>query len=397
MIHASAWLTRHANRTREWVHQLLSPFGARSLTASELLETVKALGHPVLVLHPTDDRIALFLVMCDATIHHAMSAMTTTEVQQHARAFRGEGVSLADFRTAAAAVHSGLITPLKQHLSGHAALTISPYRELSAIPFALVEDETGTPLVERCAVSVVPSIATLSLLRERTHESNGGARALVIGDPATTRLPRLPGAASEARTVEARLRAVHPEMALQLLLDKEATPAAFLQRARGAQLLHLACHAVVDDAAQQSALYLAEDATGDDRLDRVDIVQAPLNDALVFLSACRSGAGRPAAEGTLGLAREFLRAGARAVVASHWNVPDDVTETLVGHFYTSFIGTDRDVATALRMAMRATRWDLEHGRKGSRAATHPAAWGGFFVLGDGTLRDVTIGGSSRSA
>ena len=206
----------------------------------------------------------------------------------------------------------------------------------------------------------------------------------------TTRLPRLPGAASEARGVEARLRAAHPEMALQLLLDTEATPAAFLQHARGAQLLHLACHAVVDDAAQQSALYLAEDATGDDRLDRPDILRAPLNDALVFLSACRSGAGQAAAEGTLGLARDFLRAGARAVVASHWNVPDDVTATLVEHFYTSFVGTNRDVGTALRMAMLATRWELEHTGKKRRPAAHPADWGGFFVLGDGSLRDAPM-------
>ena len=389
-LRASAWLTKHANRTREWVHQVLSPFGVRSLTAAELLETVKTLGHPVLVLHPTGDRIALFLVMTDATIHHAMSGMTTSDVHEHVKTFRRNDASLTDFHAAAGALYGALIAPLKLHVSAHESLTITPYRELSAIPFALLEDETSTPLVERCAVSVVPSIATLSLLRYRTRDSEGPAKALVVGDPATTRLPRLPGAASEARGVEARLRAAHPEMALQLLLDTEATPAAFLQHARGAQLLHLACHAVVDDAAQQSALYLAEDATGDDRLDRPDILRAPLNDALVFLSACRSGAGQAAAEGTLGLARDFLRAGARAVVASHWNVPDDVTATLVEHFYTSFVGTNRDVGTALRMAMLATRWELEHTGKKRRPAAHPADWGGFFVLGDGSLRDAPM-------
>jgi CHAT domain-containing protein len=97
----------------------------------------------------------------------------------------------------------------------------------------------------------------------------------------------------------------------------------------------------------------------------------------------------PAAEGTLGLAREFLRSGARAVVASHWNVPDDVTATLVEHFYRSFVGTNHNVARALRMAMRATRSDLEHAGPRSSTAAHPAAWGGFFALGEGTLRDVS--------
>ena len=386
-LHASALLRQHGEQTRRWADLLLASFAARSLTATELLDTVRSLDHPVLVLHPIDDRIALFLIMPDATIHHAMSAMTATEIQQHAGALRHENAAPAGFRAAAGAIYSALIAPLNQHLSACTSLTISPYRDLSAIPFALAEDENGTPFVERCAVSVVPSIATLALLRERAHESGAAGSALVIGDPATIRLPRLPGAATEARVVEARLRVAHPDMPLQLLLGTDATPAAFLERARGARLVHLACHAVEDDSTQQSALYLAADATGDDRLDRADVIQAPLNDALVFLSACRSAAGRPAAEGTLGLAREFLRAGARAVVASHWNVPDDVTAILVEHFYTSFIGADSDVATALRMAMRATRRELGHAGAGSRTAAHPAEWGGFSVIGDGTLRD----------
>jgi CHAT domain-containing protein len=387
VLHASAWLRRHAGETRRWADQLLAAYATRSLTATELLDTVRALGHPVLVLHPTNDRIGLFLIVPDGTIHHAASAMTASDIQQHAGAFHRASTARAEFHAAARAIYDALIAPLKPHLAEFTSLTVSPYRDLSAIPFALAEDRGRTPFVERCAVSVVPSIATLSLLRARATESGTPGGALVVGDPATTRLPRLPGAASEAHAVEARLRAAHADMPLELLLDTDATPSAVLQRARGARLLHLACHAVADDSAQQAALYLAPDGTGDDRLDRTDVVQAPLDDALVFLSACRSGGGRAAAEGTLGLAREFLRAGARAVVASHWNVPDDVTAMLVEHFYTSFIGSGRDVATALRMAMRAAREDLERTRNRSRSATHPAAWGGFFVLGDGTLRD----------
>ena len=138
--------------------------------------------------------------MPDATIHHAMSGMATSGVHEHVQTFRRNDASLTDFHAAAGALYSALIAPLKPHVSAHESLTITPYRELSAIPFSLLEDETSTPLVERCAVSVVPSIATLSLLRY-THAPRlgGAAAALVIGDPATTRLPRLPGAASEAR------------------------------------------------------------------------------------------------------------------------------------------------------------------------------------------------------
>ena len=204
-----------------------------------------------------------------------------------------------------------------------------------------------------------------------------------MGDPATPSLTRLPWAATEARSVESRLRAAYPEMPTRLFLDTDATPTNYLSHARGAGFVHLACHAIVGDSAEGSALYLATDQTGDDRLDLVQISQAPLNDALVFLSACRSGTGRAAAEGTVGLAREFLRAGARTVVASHWDLPDEVTATLVDHVYSSFIGDRRDIATSVKEGMLATRAELE--RKGR--APHPGAWGPFFVLGDGTLRD----------
>lgn len=178
--------------------------------------------------------------------------------------------------------------------------------------------------------------------------------------------------------------AAYPRLKVKFRADAAATPTAYVRDARGAALVHFACHAGVGDSAAISALYLAPDLEGRDRLDFADIANVSLDAALVFLSACRSGAGRPAADGTVGLAREFLRAGARAVVASYWNVSDKATALLVEHFYDAFLRGRSDAASALRLAMLATRSRLAG--DSSPEALDPSEWGPFFVLGDGGLR-----------
>jgi CHAT domain-containing protein len=110
---------------------------------------------------------------------------------------------------------------------------------------------------------------------------------------------------------------------------------------------------------------------------------------LVTLSACETGRGRAAGgEGVLGLQRAFLVAGAGAVVASQWRVPDDPTQVLMREFYGRLWGKDLvSRAEALRQAQvyMIERWQRPRSGtepKGGKGPTPPFFWAAFTLAGD---------------
>ena len=64
-----------------------------------------------------------------------------------------------------------------------------------------------------------------------------------------------------------------------------------------------------------------------------DVLNAKLDAKLVVLSCCHSGRGKIKAEGVVGIARAFLGAGVRSVIASLWAIDDDATLVFMRHFY----------------------------------------------------------------
>lgn len=137
-------------------------------------------------------------------------------------------------------------------------------------------------------------------------------------------------------------------------------------------------------------------ATDDGILSAVEVAQLDLDGSdLVVLSACETGLGKVAGgEGVLGLQRAFQIAGARAVVASLWTVPDRGTQLLMERFYENLWDKKLDRLEALRQAQL---WMLRSGAehpdmvRGLTVATvkppadgslPPFYWAGFFLSGD---------------
>jgi CHAT domain-containing protein len=277
---------------------------------------------------------------------------------------------------------NGLFSKGAEFIEPQEPIVVVPYRELSVIPLALLIAPDNKRFVDHHAVSVLPSIAALTTMAK---PQAAHAHAVVVGDPTVPEgrgLAGLSGAAKEAECVNELLSTTG--MKTVPLIGDDATEARFRTAVAGARVVHLACHAALREPASASPLFLSPSEHDDGLLLPEEISDLPLDAALVVLSACESGLGRPTADGVLGLGRAFLRAGARAVLLSLWRVNDQATAYLMRQLYEGLVGKAvglngqrLDVAAALQRAQIATR---------DNVSDDASIWGPWILVGDGGWR-----------
>ena len=143
------------------------------------------------------------------------------------------------------------------------------------------------------------------------------------------------------------------------------------QALRSSRILHFATHTTVDDREPALSGITLPDRT----LRLFELYGKSIQADLVVLSSCRSASGPEiSGEGTIGLARGFLHAGARRVIASLWSVDDQATARLMEHFYTELLRSKRSPSAALHAAQVTLRAEPRW--------AHPAYWSGFVLQGD---------------
>ena len=289
-----------------------------------------------------------------------------------------------------------------QHLLGAALESLPPGvtrlvviadGALNHLPFAALRPSADAPPVGVThEIAVVPSATFWRDLRQRQSSFKAG-RALVLADPElpnaderktwalerdwslqTLELGQLSQARREGRAVVSRVAG-----GSRLLAGVVATEQALKTLSADFTILHFATHAVVDEVyPERSAVVLAGGGGEDGLLQSREIVELPLAERVVVLSACRTAGGAVlGGEGVVGLSRAFFEAGARTVVGTLWAIRDDHAARFTEAFYAS-LAEGRSVGSALREA-----------RRRSIAAGLPAAaWASFVVIGDDTVIPV---------
>jgi CHAT domain-containing protein len=324
------------------------------------------------------------------------------------------------------ALYKLLLERFAPMLSDKRHLLLVPTGALSSLPFQVLvtepprgagsgeEAQKGAAwLIRRHALSVLPSVQSLSALRQLMSSGGAPKPFFGIGDPvlvgpaalnkqkrdakrpvieraafyrngladigALRELVPLPETADELRAVAKSLGA--PPEAISLREDATET------RVKTAKLsdyrvIHFATHGLVAgdlDGLSEPALVLTPPLvateTDDGLLTASEIATLRLNAEWVVLSACNTAAGdRVGADALSGLARAFFFSGARAILVSHWAVYSQAavhltTQTFATLAHMPEIGR----AEAFRRSMLAL---IDQGAP-------PSFWAPFVVVGEG--------------
>lgn len=239
-------------------------------------------------------------------------------------------------------------------------IALVPDPLLQRVPFALLPwspvDET--PVVERTATVLCPSLAACGA-GEAAVSPGARVSALHAGQGGAG-LAVLPAARDEAERIGRRYAGADVV---------PATATAFAAALASADVVHFSGHAVPDERYPgRSELLLASDGGDGVRVPLAHLFGPVVRAGLVVLSACRtSRAEARRGEGGIGVAGEFLRAGVRQVLATQWDVRDDVA------------GEVMDLVHGA-LASGATPWDaVRHAQRiVRRGGTRPARdWAGY--------------------
>jgi len=250
-----------------------------------------------------------------------------------------------------------LLAPVAQAAAKGARFIVVEDGGLHSFPLQSLPDpgDSRRFWVEQASVAIAPS---LNYLASRA-QSNRGRPAmhpamdlLIIGEPSSSspQYPQLEFAAQEMDSIASTMSAARTTT----LRGNAATPGAYTSAEPGRfEFIHFAAHATANPQSPLDSAVILSGPAERNRLLAREVMAVPLSAEMVTISACRSAGGKSySGEGLVGFAWAFLRAGARNVIASDWDVSDRSTAQLMSGLYRE-IAAGKEAPEALRAAQLA--------------------------------------------
>lgn len=346
----------------------------------------------------------------------------------------------APFDTAAAAeLYNRLLRPVEASFEGADSLVIVPDGALLSLPFGLlltgpVEGgnlATAPWLIRRQAIVHAPSVQALVTQRARAPASPASQPYIGFGDfiPATqaqlnrsfprdrcandaaqaAMLGRLPGFAREIQ-LAASIMGPGSQRRLGREFTAEAVQQTQLDQFR---IVHFATHGLLPNdlsCLTEPSIMVSNPANLPDAgrafLTSSAILRLRMDADLVILSACNTagpeaaGGSEQSAEALSGLARAFLVAGARGLLATHWLANDVAATVLMARMLAIQNGTEPGTAgLSSAQALQRAQLGLIEASAGGLSLAHPYYWAAFALIGDGRRpapeRMAEVSGAAR--
>ena len=275
-------------------------------------------------------------------------------------------------------LHDVILGPIADLCQGN-ELIVVPDGPLCLAPFSALSTSIH--------IRTVPSLTSLRLITDRPEDCQSVQEALLVGDPylGNVKYPKyrqLPCAREEVEMIGEILK-------IPPLTGTEATKDEVLKRIATAALVHIAAHGRKEtgeialaanpgwekhyDGSSRSRARNKGPKEEDFMLKMSDVQAVKLRAKLVVLSCCHSGRGGIKSEGVVGIARAFLAAGARSVVASLWAISDEATIEFMKSFY-QHLRDGKTASVALHNAMKCLRESEEF--------SAVKYWAPFVLIGD---------------
>ncbi|HEY9608403.1 CHAT domain-containing protein [Allocoleopsis sp.] len=372
--------------------------------ATSLQDNLKRLQQDAVILYPfvLEDRLELVLVTSYAPPIRRTVAVKRKDLNRAILEFRDVLKNPSrDAKNSAQKFYNWLIKPIANDLAQAKAKTIiyAPDGQLRYIPLAALYDGNQW-LVQRLGINNITALSLTEFNTKPQSKLHIFAGAFTQGNYSIqvgSQQFNFQGLKYAGTEIE-NLAKIVPSTTR--LLDQQFNRDTVLQM-NDYSVVHLATHAAFVEGQPEQSFILFGDGkyatlrdVGSWRLPNVD---------LVVLSACETGLGDKLGDGkeVLGFGYQMQRAGARAAIASLWQVDDGGTQAMMDAFYAALENGSTTKAEALRQAQIALitgdykalgqqrGLEVQQRTRSSLPPTvnsrlsHPYYWAPFILIGNG--------------